>query len=69
VARRERRVTAPPGRHEADPGTRCIISDAGHAIIHLGDPHDETGDRLIRLVLAGHAPGQGELLRFRVIGQ
>jgi len=59
------------GRHDADPGTRCIIPDAGHAIILLGDPHDETGDRLIRLVLAGHMPSQGGLLRLcgRILGQ
>jgi hypothetical protein len=30
--------------------------------MHLGDPIDDTGDRFIRLVLAGHLPGQGELL-------
>ena len=28
----------------------------------LGDPKDDTGDRVIRLVLAGHVPRQDELL-------
>jgi len=53
------------GRHVADMGTRCVITDDGHAIMHLGDPHDETGDRLIRPVLAGHLPGQDGLFAAR----
>ena len=49
-------------RHAANPGTRCVIPGGERAIMHLGDPIDDTGDRFIRLVLAGHLPGQGELL-------